>query len=568
MNAPLRRSAWSTACPDWEKRLLDGRSLIPDLPLFDAPAEKALRIFKRLRVPDLPGKPTYGDVCEPWVFDFVRAIFGSLDPETMHRKIREFFLLVPKKNGKSAIAAAIIVTAAIMNERPSAECILIAPTQKIAEIAFKQARGIIEADPDLSGIFWIRGHQKRIVHRTTEAEIIVLSADGDVVTGSKAAYILVDETHVLAAKAKAPEIFTELRGGLASRPEGFMLQITTQSKSPPVGQFKAGLHRARAVRDGTLDLQLLPVLYELPEEMSRSEAWRDEGTWGLVNPNLERSVSLDYLQEAYRAAVEQGPEAVALFASQHLNVEIGLGLHSERWVGADFWAENVEPGLTLDALIEQSEVCVVGGDFGGADDLSAIAVIGRDAQSRVWRSWVRCWALNTVLDRRKEIAPHLLDFEAQGDLVLADTMDVQAVEAADIVSQIRDAGRLPIEHGVGLDSYGVAALEHELRQRGVMPPQYGYVGQGFRLNGAIKGLERRLVDGSLRPADQPLMSWNVSNAKAEQRGNNVMITKAKAGVGKIDALIALTNAAMLMDRDPYVAEASPWDRDPNFSLAF
>lgn len=68
---------WRTAVPDWKKRVMAGRSLLPDLPLFDAPAEKALRIFRRLRVPDLLGKPTYGELSEPWVFDLVRAIFGS-----------------------------------------------------------------------------------------------------------------------------------------------------------------------------------------------------------------------------------------------------------------------------------------------------------------------------------------------------------------------------------------------------------------------------------------------------------------------------------------------------------
>ena len=88
--------AWSTAVPDWEERILRGRSLIPDLPLFDAVADKALRIFKRLRVPDLIGTPTYGEVCEQWVFDLVRAIFGSYDPETKRRMLQEFFLLMPK----------------------------------------------------------------------------------------------------------------------------------------------------------------------------------------------------------------------------------------------------------------------------------------------------------------------------------------------------------------------------------------------------------------------------------------------------------------------------------------
>ena len=111
MNAPVRRQLWDTSLPDWDVRIQTGQSLIPELPLFDASADRALAIFKRLRVPDLIGTPTYGEVCEPWVFDLVRAIFGSYDPETKRRMLREFFLLIPKKNGKSAIAAAISMSA-------------------------------------------------------------------------------------------------------------------------------------------------------------------------------------------------------------------------------------------------------------------------------------------------------------------------------------------------------------------------------------------------------------------------------------------------------------------------
>ena len=68
---------WSTGCPDWSDRIVGGRGLIPFPPLFPDEAEYALGVFKALRVPDLPGKPTFGECCAPWVFDFVAAIFGG-----------------------------------------------------------------------------------------------------------------------------------------------------------------------------------------------------------------------------------------------------------------------------------------------------------------------------------------------------------------------------------------------------------------------------------------------------------------------------------------------------------
>jgi len=545
------RAAWSTALPDWQERIMEGRSLVPELPLHDRVAEKALEIFKRLRVPDLPGQPTYGEVCGEWVFALVRAIFGSYDPETKRRALQEFFLLVPKKNGKSAIAAAIIVTAAILNARPYAECILIAPTQKISDISFKQARGIIQLDQSLSQLFHVQDHKKQITHRTTQAVIMILSADGDVVTGSKGTFILIDETHVLASKAKAADIFLELRGGLAARPDGFMLQITTQSKSEPRGQFKVELQRARAVRDGLSDYPMLPVLYELPPEVVQSGDWRDEETWALVNPHLGFSVDREWLRTQAQEAESGGADALALFASQHLNVEIGLGLHSDRWIGAEYWTGNADPELVdLKALIARADVAVAGGDIGGADDLFGMQVIGRDRETRAWLCWARAWCTTAVLERRKEIAPALRDFAAEGDLVIDDDVAAHVTEFADICDQLRDARLLPQKAAIGLDPWGVAALLDELVGRGYTDDQIYGVSQGWRLSGAIKGLERRLFQGTLLHGDQPMMRWCVGNAKVETRGNNIFVTKERSGSAKIDPLVALFNAAMLMDMNP------------------
>lgn len=552
--AGTSRAGWSTAVPDWKERIVDGRSLIPTLPLFEKVADRALEIFKGLRVPDMIGTPTYGEVCDDWVFDFVRAIFGSYDPVKRERMIREFFLLVPKKNGKSSIAAAIILTAAILNDRPQNELVLIAPTQKIANIAFKQIRGIIALDPDLTQIFKVQTHLKQITHMTTEAVIMILSADGNVVTGSKAGFILIDETHVLGAQHKAPDIFLELRGGMDSKPEGFLLQITTQSKQEPSGQFKKELMRARSVRDGTATHPMLAVLYELPPEMIKDGGWEDEATWSMVNPNMGRSVTLQGLRDKMAAAQQDGPDAIALFASQHLNVEVGIGLHSERWVVADYWPSCKDETLTLDSLLERSEVVVVGGDIGGAYDLLGLGVLGRCKTTRNWLHWAHAWCIPDVLTKLKEIGPKLRDLEEAGNLTIDADIDRHVQDVADICDRIRDAGLFPKEGAIGLDPKGTAALIDELIFRGYPEPpddqMIAAVSQGWHLNGAIKTIERRAYQKSMRHGNQPLMTWCLGNAKAETRKNNVFIEKAKAGSAKIDPLIGLFNATILMSRNP------------------
>lgn len=551
MTAPIRSGQWQTSVADWEDRIMKGESLLPDLPLYDVVAEKALRIFKRLRVPDIIGQPTYGEVCEDWVFDLVRCVFGSYNPETKARALREFFLLVPKKNGKSSIAAAVMVVALILNERPLAELLLIAPTIQIAEISFNQAAGIIALDEDLMKLFQVQSHMRRITHRVTHAVLYVKAAAPDVVTGSKAAYVLIDELHVFAAMSKAADILREILGGLASRPDGFLLTITTQSKAPPSGVFKEKLAEARAVRDGKLQLPILPVLYELPLKVSQDGGWRNEDTWGLVNPNLGRSVSIEFLRDELIKADYAGIEALALLASQHFNVEIGQSLHADNWPGAMFWPACADSSLTLDRLIEECEVAVVGVDGGGLDDLFALAVIGRHRETRDWLHWAHAWAQPEVLERRKEIVPQLRDFAAAGDLTFCEAVGQDVAEAAEICVRLRDAGIFPDgSPAIGLDAYGIAELLDELAERGFEDDERVSIGQGWKLQQAVMTLPRRLKDRKLKHCGSGLMAFSVGNAKQELRGSNWVVVKQTAGSAKIDPLMATFNAAMLMFGNP------------------
>lgn len=567
--------SWSTACPDWEARLLSGKSLIPDFPLitragttFHDQGEKALRIFKRLKVPDIEGFPTYGDICGEWVFDLVRVIFGSYDIELKRRMIREFFLLVPKKNGKSSIAAAIMVTAIILNRRPEAEFLLIAPTKKIADISFKQAAGIIRLDPQLVKLFYPQNHQRTITHRLTLAVLVIKAADTDVITGSKSTGILVDETHVFAKMSKAADVFVEIRGGLASRPDGFMLQITTQSKDQPTGVFKAELEMARDVRDGKIILPLLPILYELPAAivdgpLADGNGWQDRKYWPFVNPNLNRSVDLSFLSDELLKAQRQGTAELALLASQHFNVEIGLKLRSGRWAGADFWIKSAERVKDLDDLLARSEVVVCGIDGGGLDDLLGFVVIGREKQTGKWLVWARAWANKIVLKRRPGIVAELQEFEKEHTLKIVDLPGLDVIEVADIVMRIEEMGLLAEEHAIGVDSVGIGDIVDELtsEERGIDITRIVGVSQGWKLSGAIKTAERKIAGGELIHEGSALMRWNVENAKAEPKGNATSITKQISGATKIDVLMAMFNAVSLMAMNPPAASSAYEDEE-------
>ena len=108
---------WTTACPDWEERIVNKESLLPGPPLNQEVADIALSVFNSLKLVDVIGQPTMGEATLQWTQDFVAAIFGAYDPETRQRMITEFMLLIAKKNSKSTLAAGIMLTALILNER-------------------------------------------------------------------------------------------------------------------------------------------------------------------------------------------------------------------------------------------------------------------------------------------------------------------------------------------------------------------------------------------------------------------------------------------------------------------
>ncbi|MHB0844746.1 terminase large subunit [Stutzerimonas nitrititolerans] len=538
---------WQTACPDWADRLVAGESIIPP-PIYPEQAAHALEIFKQLRVVDLPGKPTFGECSDDWVFDFVSSIFGAYDAQTGSQLIREFLMLISKKNTKSTVAAGIMITAVILCWREDEEHLILAPTKEVADNSFKPAAGMVRADPELSALFHVQDHVRTITHRVSRASLKVVAADTDTVTGKKAGRILVDELWLLGKKANAAAMLMEALGGQVSRPEGWVIFLTTQSDEPPAGVFREKLLYHRGVRDGTIhDPRSLGILYEWPPEMLASKAYLQPENFHITNPNLGRSVSREWIEDQLRRTQQNTDGSFQQFLAKHLNVEIGLALRSDNWAGAEYWEAQARQGITLESIIERSEVITVGIDGGGLDDLLGLAVVGRERGTRRWLAWCRAWAHPSVLQRRKEIAPRLQDFAKLGDLVLVEHIGEDVAEVASIVYQIDQAGLL---HEAGLDPAGIGAILEALVGMGIDPERVVGVSQGWRMGGAIKTTERKLAEGGLEHADQPLMDWCCSNAKVEPRANSILITKQASGSAKIDPLMALFNAVSLMAANP------------------
>lgn len=557
---------WNLSCPGWADRLRAGRSLVPDLPLHTAEGERAVAVFKKLRLADVPGTPTLAEAGGEWFFDIVRALWGSLDPATRQRAIRELFLLVPKKNSKTTNGALLMLTALLLNQRPHASLIMTAPVQDVAQLAFDAAAGAVALDPVLSKKLHVREHLKTIVHRETKAELQIMTFDPSVLTGQKPVAALIDELHVVAKMSKAASALRQLRGGMLPYPEAFMAFITTQSEEAPAGVFRAELLKARAIRDGKQEGAMLPVLYEFPEELQKdtSKAWKNPVHWHMVTPNAGRSITVERLVEEMKTAEATSEEELRAWASQHLNVEIGLALHSDRWSGADFWERQADESITLDAMFQRCSVLVVAVDGGGHDDLYGVTLLGREKGSGDLLSWSHAYALPIVLERRKDIAPRLLDFQRDGDLTIVPKIEEACAAVVALVQRADSAGLLGSLHdgkkrAIGVDAACIKQTLDALNGVGYPDEQIVGVSQGWRLTTAIKSTELYLSSEALRHAPQPLMDWCVGNAKVEPKGNAVLITKQASGSAKIDPLMSLFSAVEVMAMSPASAGRSFWE---------
>lgn len=552
--------------------------MIPLAPLFPDEGEAALAVFKSLVVVDVVGKPTFGQCCDEWVFDFVRLIFGAYDNVSAKRLITEFFLLISKKNGKSTLAAGIMVTALVRNWRYSNELYILAPTLEVANNAFGPAAEMVRADPQLLTLLHVKDNLREIKHRVTKAFLKVVAADTDTVSGKKSGFVLVDELWLFGKRPQAKAMLMEALGGLVTRPEGFVIFLSTQSDEDPAGVFKEKLDLYRDIRDGKIvDPKKFGVLFEFPKAYIEAESYLDPANFYITNPNVGRSVQLEWLIEKLGEALRGEKRDRNIWLAKHLNIEIGNNLRANRWPGAEFWATAVDDELSaiyanapFDALyrmLDRVECAVVGWDGGGLDDLAGLNVLGREPDEievefeifgkvvkqrmKRWLSWSHAWCHDSVFERRKSIAVKLREFEAAGELTVVDNDLADIASAVEVVRLVKDRGLLG---GVAVDPAGLSEFAEALEAPDidVTVENKLLIGapQGFGMMNAIKTMERRLAKRMLLHCGGKLMPWCVSNLKIERTATAIHATKQNAGDLKIDPAMAMFDSGTLMSTNP------------------
>jgi phage terminase large subunit-like protein len=455
---------WSTACPDWASRIVSGQSLIPFEPLFPAEAASALEQFKSLRIVDIPGSPTIGEACRPWVLDFAAAVFGAYDAQTGKRLIREFLLLVSKKNTKSTIAAAIMLTALIRNWRNSSEHLILAPTIEVAQNSFAPAADMVAADEDLSSLLKVQWHLRTITHTQTGATLKVVAADNNTVSGKKAGCVLVDELWLFGKQGSAENMLREATGGQVSRPEGFTIFLTTQSDEVPAGVFKQKLDYfpRRAGRE-VVNPRALGVLYECPKHIVDSGAHLDPANFYITNPNLGLSVIRNgWSRSSTRRRTPAGARS-------------GDSLRSTS-TSRSAWAcaPTAGPARVLGARGRSGpDPGGPAGPLRGGRGWDRRRRPGRSVRpgcpwprrrDEGWLLWSHAWCHEGVLERRKSIAAQLRDFEKAGELtIVSDALE----DISDIVAVVDDIKARGLLAAVAADPAGLGEFVDAMAAVGV-----------------------------------------------------------------------------------------------------
>ena len=537
---------WATGLDDWQTKIINNESLIPCKPLNQQVADIALRIFKSLVLVDVIGKPTIGEACKEWVFEFVAVIFGAYDPETKARLIKEFFLLIAKKNSKSTIAAGIMLTAIILNERNSAQFVVISPTKETSKSAFDPIADMIKADPELLKMFNVADHTKTITHLGTKATLKVLAFSAETVTGLKATGILVDEIHLLGNKAQADTILREAIGGMASRNEGFVIYLTTQSSGTPQGIFKQKLDYARDIRDKKIiNKQFLPVLYEYPESMLEDESYLNPNNWYIANPNLHASVSLDFLTNQYEQ-IKDTRESLQDFLSKHLNIQQDMNLKDQNWQAFTELLPTSEAVFTLEELIERSEVITIGYDGASLFDLAGLSVMGRVSNTNTYLSWSHGWLNRIALSKNLRSATKLLELEQLKEITIVDEVSNQFKEIIAVIKMIDSTGKL---YQIGVDPHGLGTFKTDLEDEGIAEDKIIGVSQGYKMQQHIITCENLMAKGTLKFSLQELIRWQGSNTRLILKSNTVMVSKADSA-DKIDNIISILNSIAIMSQNP------------------
>lgn len=484
--------------------------------------ERAVRYLRSLKHPKstLPRKQFRLD---PWQERIVRAIYGPRD-EHGNRIVSRVVILVPRGNRKTSLSAALALLHTIGPEHVSGgEVIFAASDRGQAGIAFKEARGIVQADPKYlvpkTKVYDAFNSAKKISYPEDGTELEVISADAPSKEGRTPSFVLADEIHVW----RGTDLWKVLRNGLDKIDNSLLVVATTAGRGQDNIAYEV-IERARKIARGEIDdPTCLPVLFESPADCD----YTDEELWKRVNPGSPHGYpSLKAFRQHVALAKDSPTERDSL---RQYKLNVWLDHSTSPFVDMTTYDRGAAP-IDYEAL--RGAPCWVGVDMSKTTDLSSVVACFRDGETYTVLPHFFC-PEEDIRKRGDHDGVNYSSWAKDGFITATPGNVIDNAAVADYIRSLAD--RFQVQE-IGFDVAYAQAVMAPLIEDGfpVVTIRQGWVTQSPALN----TLEAAIISGNFRHGGHPVLRWNFSNVAIHKDANDNRIIHKSKSTDRIDGAAA------------------------------
>lgn len=462
-----------------------------------------------------------------WQEKIIRDIFGTLKPNG-YRQFNTAYIEIPKKQGKSELAAAVSLLLCCADGEERAEVYGCAADRQQAAIVFDVAADMVRMNPALKKRVKILASQKRIIYQPTNSFYQVLSADAYSKHGFNVSGVIFDELHTQPNR-KLYDVMTKGSGDARTQPLYFL--ITTAGTDTHSICYEIHQKALDIMNGRKHDPTFYPVIYGSKE----IDDWTDPKVWQKANPSLGITVSIDKVKAAFNSAKEN-PAEENTFRQLRLNQWVK---QSVRWMPMDKWDACAFP---VDERALEGRVCYGGLDLSSSTDITAfVLVFPPEDESEGFTILPHFWIPedNVDLRVRRDHVPYDI-WKKQGYL---ETTEGNVIHYGYIEQFIDDLGKKYNIREIAFDRWGAVQMVQNLEGLGFTVVPFG---QGFKdMSPTTKELMKLTLEKKIAHGGHPVLRWMMDNIfiRTDPAGN-IKPDKAKS-TEKIDGVVA---TIMALDR--------------------
>ncbi len=476
---------------------------------------------------------------EPWQVFFVCNIFGWLRRKDATRRYRRAFLLVPRKNGKSAMAAAIGLYMLVADGEHGAEIYSGATTEKQAWEVFRPARLMALKRPDMCSHYGLGVNASNLHVLANESRFEPLIGNpGD---GASPSLAIIDEYH----EHDTDRMFDTMETGMGAREQPLMLVITTAGDNIAGPCYGMQDDAQKALEGTRQDDETFSLIYGIDE----GDEWTDPAVVRKANPNFGVSVGSDFLLQRQKDAMVS-PRKAGVFKTKHLNMWVqskAAYFNVQRYISAG------DEKLSLDQFVGAE--CIIGVDLAEKRDLTAIELVFRHGAG--FARFGRYYAPEETIEQPEN--EHFRLWRDTGRLIQTDgAVTDQREILADILD---DLGRFDVRE-VAFDPWHSRQMGVELMEAGAQVVEFA--NRPSLMNEPMRAMDAFIAENGLAHDGDPAFAWMLSNVVNGSRSSDLHRPAKERAENKIDGPVACIMALgrWLLEE---VQATSPWD-DDNFVL--